>query len=418
MLESGSVSYGKATAYRPLIDLLRSYCHIEDRDDTRTMREKLTGKLLPLDRSLEPALAAFLTLLDVPVEDAAWQGLDPPQRRQRTLDACKRLMVRESGVQPLVLVFEDLHWIDAETQAFLDSVVDSLPAARLLLLVNYRPEYQQSWASKTYYTQLQVDPLAPESAEALLHALLGDDPALGALKQLLIERTAGNPLFVEESVRTLVETGVLAGEGGVYRLASSLADIRVPTTVQAVLAARIDRLSSADKHLLQTAAVIGKDVSYALLQVIADMPEAALRQCVAHLQVAEFLYETSLFPDLEYTFKHAFTHDVAYESLLHDRRRSTHARIMQAIEMLYAGRLDEHVERLAHHALRAELWPSAVEFLRQAGLKAAARSANREAVAWLDQALLALSHLPHERGTIEQGIDHQARPSQRFAAAG
>jgi len=405
VLESGSVSYGKATAWRPVIDLLKSYFHIEERDDTRTIREKLTGKLLTLDRALERTLAALLALLDVPAEDAAWQALDPPQRRQRTLDAVKRLVLRESQVQPVMLVFEDLHWIDTETQAFLDSLVESLPAARLLLLVNYRPEYRQSWASKTYYTQLRVDPLPLENTEALLQALLGNVPALTPLKQLLIERTGGNPLFVEESVRTLVETGVLAGERGGYRLAAALTDIQVPSTVQVVLAARIDHLSPDDKRLLQTAAVIGKDVPEALLQAIAEMPEDALRSSMAHLQTAEFLYETNLFPNLEYTFRHALTHEVAYQSLLHDRRRSIHARIMSAIEDLYAGRLDEHVERLAHHALRAEAWSSAVDYLRQVGMKAAARSANREAVAWFDQALGALAHMPEERGAIEQGID-------------
>ena len=222
----------------------------------------MTGKLLTLDAPLGPTLPAFLALLDVPVEDAAWQALDPPQRRQRTLDALKRLLLRESQVQPLLLVFEDLHWIDAETQALLDSLVESLPTARLLLLVNYRPEYQHGWGSKTYYTQLRLDPLPPASAEELLAgAARGATPSLEPLKRLLIERTEGNPFFLEESVRTLVETGALVGERGAYRLAQAARRrIQVPATVQAVLAARIDRLPPEDKRLLQTAAVIGKDV--------------------------------------------------------------------------------------------------------------------------------------------------------------
>src|SRR6185503_2189869 len=159
--------------------------------------------LLSLDRALEPSLPALLWLLDVPVDDPPWQRLDPPQRRQQTLDACKRLLLRESQVQPLLLVFEDLHWIDAETQALLDSLVESLPTARILLLVNYRPEYEHGWHRKTYYQQLRLDPLLPASAEELLDALLGDDSSLHPLCHPLIERTEGNPFFLEESVRTL-----------------------------------------------------------------------------------------------------------------------------------------------------------------------------------------------------------------------
>jgi predicted ATPase len=219
LLASQSVSYGKATAYLPVIDLLKGYVQIEPRDDARRRREKVTGKLLTLDRALEPTLPALLALLEVPVEDPQWQACDPPQRRRHTLDALKHLLLRESQVQPLCLVFEDLHWIDTETQALLDSLVESLPTARLLLLVNYRPEYQHGWGSKTSYTQLRLDPLPPVSANELLQALLGDDPSLAPLKQLLIARTEGNPFFLEESVRTLVETGVLVGERGAYRLA-------------------------------------------------------------------------------------------------------------------------------------------------------------------------------------------------------
>ena len=405
VLESSSVSYGKATAYLPVRDLLKAYFQIDDRDDGRKMREKLTGKLLTLDAALGPTLPAFLALLDVPVEDRHWQDLDPAQRRQRTLEAIKGLLLRESQVQPLLLVFENLHWIDAETQAVLDSLIDSLPTARLLLLVNYRPEYQHGWGSKTYYTQLRLDPLPAASAEELLQALLGDDPSLVPLKQLLIERTEGNPFFLEESVRALVETGVLVGERGAYRLAKPLDSLQVPATVQAVLAARIDRLPPEEKRLLQTAAVIGTEVPFALLQAIAELSEEELRRGLGHLQAAEFLYETSLFPELDYTFKHALTHEVAYGSLLLERRRALHARIVAASERLYADRLTEQVERLAQHAFRGEVWDKAVAYCRQAGTKAYARSALREAVACFEQALAALTHLPESRATQEQAID-------------
>ena len=405
MLESASVSYGKATPYFPVIDLLRRYCHIEDHDDTRTIRAKVTGQVLTLDPALQDTLPPLLSLLDALPEDSPFLTLDPPQRRQRTLDAFKRVLLRESQEQPLLLVFEDLHWMDSETQAVLNSLVEGLPTAQLLLLVNYRPEYQHGWGSKTYYTQLRLDPLPPVSADEFLQALLGNDPSLQPLTQLLIARTEGNPFFLEESVRTLVETGVLVGERGAYHLGHALQTVQVPATVQAVLAARIDRLPPEEKRLLQTAAVIGNEVPLPLLQVIADLPEEALHRSLAHLQATEFLYETRLFPECEYTFKHALTHEVAYGSLLLERRRVLHARIVEGLETLAGDRVSEQVERLAHHALRGEVWDKALVYFRQAGEKAMARSAYREAVGYFEQALSVLSHLPEQRATREQAID-------------
>jgi class 3 adenylate cyclase/tetratricopeptide (TPR) repeat protein len=405
VLEATSVSYGKATTYYPVIELLRRYFQIEAQDDNRKMREKVTGKLLSLDRALEPMLSVFLSLLDVPVTDAEWTKLDPAQRRRQTLDALKRLLLRESQVQPVLLVVEDLHWIDSETQAWLDLLIDSLPTTRLLLLVNYRPEYMHGWGSKTYYQQVRLDALTTASAEELLEALLGTGPGLADLRQLLIDRTQGNAFFLEESVRALVETGALNGERGAYRLAGPVRNLQLPATAQAILAARIDRLAPEDKRLLQAAAVVGTDVPFPLLEAIAEEPEDRLRHGLARLQATELLYEARLFPDLEYTFKHALTHEVAYGGLLQDRRRRLHAQILEAMEKLYRDRLDEHVERLAHHAVRGEVWQPAVMYLRQAGTKGMARSANREAVNCFEEALTCLQHLRETRETLEQAID-------------
>jgi tetratricopeptide (TPR) repeat protein len=405
VLESASVSYGKATPYFPVLDLLRRYCHLEDGDDARTIRAKVTGQVLTLDAALQETIPVLLSLLDALPDDSPFLQLDPPQRRQRVLEALKRVLLRESQVQPLVLVFEDLHWIDTETQALLDSLIESLSTARILLLVNYRPEYQHGWGSKTYYTQLRLDSLPPASANALLQALLGDDPSLAPLTQLLIARMQGNPFFLEESVRTLVETQVLIGERGAYRLAQAFSGIQVPATVQAVLAARIDRLPPEEKQLLQTAAVIGTEVPLPLLQAIAESPEETLHRGLAHLQAAELLYETRLFPEREYTFKHALTHEVAYGSLLQERRRVLHGYIVKALEGLVGDRLAEQVERLAYHALRGEVWDKALGYFRQAGEKARARSAFRVAVGYFEQALSALVHLPETRDTCVQAID-------------
>jgi tetratricopeptide (TPR) repeat protein len=329
----------------------------------------------------------------------------PSKRRQQTLAGIKRLLLRQSQDQTVVLVLEDLHWIDTETQAFLDTLVDSLPAARILLVVNYRPEYRHGWSSRTFYIQLRIDPLPAERAQELLTDILGRGAGLRQLLELLIERTEGNPFFLEESVRALVETGVLVGTRGAYSLARTMDAVEVPATVQAILAARIDRLAPEEKRILQWAAVIGKDVPFSLLQAVTALPEEALRSELAKLQAAELLYEKSLFPDLQYTLKHALTHEVAYGSLLQERRRALHARIADAMEGLYPERLDERVEELAHHTLRGELWDRAVTYGQRAGEKAAARSAHRAAVTYFEQALTALSRLPQQAATIEQAID-------------
>ena len=405
VLQASSVSYGKSTSYVPVVDLLKGYFGIEDRDEPRTVREKLTGKLLTLDRALESDLPALLSLLDVPTDDPQWSALDPPVRRRRMLEAVKRLLLRESHVQPLLVIFEDLHWIDSETQVLLDGLVESLPAARLLLLVNYRPEYQHAWGTYSYYTQLTLNPLPAEGAERLLTALLGSNTGLEPLTQRLIAQTGGNPFFLEESVRTLVETGALTGERSAYQLARPLRAIQVPATVQAVIAARIDRLFVTDKTLLQMASVLGKNVPFGLLQAIAEISGDELQAALRRLRAAEFLYEFEFLPDVQYTFKHALTHEVTYGSLLQDRRRALHVRIVETIERMYLDRLAEHVERLAHHAFLGQDWAKAVTYLQQAGARALALSVHREAARFFEHALTALTHLPQTRETLEQAID-------------
>lgn len=404
-VESSSVSYGKATSFLPVIDLLKSYFQIDPRDDPRRMREKVTGKLLALDRTLEMYLPGMLALLDVPHEDPGWDKIDPMQRRQRTLDGIKRLLLTESRIQPLLVLFEDLHWIDAETQSLLDALVDSLPTARVLLLVNYRPEYLTSWSRKTYFRELRVDPLPPDSTDTLLDTLLGRDPMLRPLKRLLVDRTEGNPFFIEESIRTLVEMKFLEGTRGEYRLVKAPESLRIPDSAQAILTARIDRLSAEDKRVLQAASVIGKQVPFALLRDVSSESEDDLRRSLGSLQAAEFLYETNLFPDLEFTFRHALTQEVAYRSLLGERRRTLHAAIVGATERLYPDRLAERYERLAYHAHMGDLWAKSVDYARRAAARMVGRSSNREAATMLEQALTAHQKLPDAPENRELGID-------------
>jgi len=390
ILESGSVSHGKATSYLPVADLLRSYLGVEPSHDARQIRERCVGRLLTLDERLRATINPLLSVLDVPVTDEAWLQADPARRRGLTIDAFKALIHREGQDRVVVLVFEDLHWADNETLSLLDGLVESLPAAPILLLVNYRPEFSERWASKSYLTRLRLQALPPQSAQALLDDLLGVSADLAAVKQLLTARTAGNPFFLEESVRSLIELGLLAGERGARRVSGNLGDVAVPPTVQAVLAARIDRLEPETKRTLQTAAVIGKDFSHSLLAEVSDLPAGRLDGCLATLRAHEFIYETRLFPEPEYTFKHALTHDVALGGLLTERRRELDVRIVDAIERVHEERLAEHLDALAMHATRGGVWPKAYRYGVEAGSRAAAHSAHRDSVEHYLRALDAL----------------------------
>jgi len=412
VLQCAAVSYGTTTTYAPVVELLRSYFGIEARDDARRSREKVIGKILALNRTLEASLPVFLSLLNIAVDDAEWTELVPLERKRRTLDALKRLFLLEGRLRPVLLVVEDTQWIDSESQAFLDLLVDGLSGARLLLLATHRTGWRHSWAAKSYFQQISLDTLAAANAEELLRALLGQDPSVAALRQRLIERTEGNPFFLEECVRALVDTGALHGSRGAYRFDGRTQALQLPATAQAMLAARIDRLPDEDKRLLQAAAVIGKDVPFVLLHAITDLDEDGFLQSLARLQGAEFLYESRLFPDIEYSFKHALSHEVAIAGLVSERRMGLHARTLASLERLFADRLGEHIERLARHAWRGQVWDKAALYGRQAGSKASGRSATADARQWFEQALAALQRLPETPQTLDDafGVYLELRP--------
>ena len=381
VLEAFSVSHGKASAYLPVIDLLRNYFKITFEDDERTRHEKITGRVLALDRALEDTLPYLFALLGIGKGDDPLAQMDGQIKKRRTLDAIKRIVLRESLKQPLIVVFEDLHWIDEETQALLNLLADSIGTAKVLLLVNYRPEYHHEWGNKSYYTQLRLDPLGKKSAEEMLSALLGDSPDLQPLKRLVIDKTEGNPFFMEETVQGLFDEGALARQDAMVSLTKPLGGLKIPPTVQAILAARIDRLPAADKDLLQTLAVVGRDFPLRLIaNVVAEKSEEELARMLADLQLGEFIYEQPAVGDIEYTFKHALTQEVAYGSVLGERRALLHERIGAAIEANFAQSIDDHLGELAHHYGRSANRIKAIEYFERAARKALQRSAFSEAI--------------------------------------
>jgi predicted ATPase/class 3 adenylate cyclase len=387
VLQAYSVSHGKASPYLPVIELLKSYFDIQVSDDERKRRERVTGKVLSLERSLEDTLPYLFALLGIADPSASLQQMDPQIRRRRTFDALKKLFLRESLNQPLILIFEDLHWIDGETQGFLDVLSESVASAKILLLTNYRPEYRHEWGQKTYYTQLRLAPFGRAEAAEFLTLLLGTDATLSPLMSQILTKTEGTPFFMEEVVQTLAEEGILVGDHGSYQLTHHAPTLHIPPTVQGVLAARIDRLAPEEKTLLQQLAVIGREFPLSLVRLVLAQPEDEIYRLLSSLQRKEFLYEQPAFPEVEYIFKHALTQDVAYGTVLQEQRKLLHERTGQTLEALYGTTLHEHYSNLAHHYRRSPNTEKAIEYLQLAGQQAVQRSANTEAISHLTAAL-------------------------------
>ncbi len=413
VLETFSVSHGKASAFLPVLDLLHGYFKIIGADDARARREKIGGKVLMLDRAQEDTLPYLFALLGIVEGEDPLAQMDGQVKKRRTLDAIKRILLRESLNQPLMVIFEDLHWIDDETQALLSLLADSIANAKILLLVNYRPEYSHQWGSKTYYTQLRLDPLGKESAEEMLAAMLGDGASMAPLKRLIIERTEGNPFFMEETVQVLLDEGALVRDGSTVRLTKALGELKIPPTVQAILAARIDRLPQDAKDLLQTLAVIGREFPLSLISAVVSIPDDETRRLLDVLQLGEFIYEQPAIGDSEYTFKHALTQEVSYNSVLMERRRQLHGRIGAALESLYTNSIDDHLDELAHHYSRSGNSAKALDYLESAGLRAVRRLAYGEAMRNLAAALELLERTPSspERDRREFAIQTSLGPA-------
>jgi class 3 adenylate cyclase/predicted ATPase len=392
VLEAFSVSHSKASSYLPVLEMLSAFFEISRDDDERKRRERILGKVLGLDRTLEDTLPYLYSLHGIAGAGDSLAQMDLQIRRRRTLEAIKRIMLRESINQPLMVIFEDLHWIDFETQALLNLLVDAIANARILLLVNYRPEYRHEWGSRTHYTQLRLDPLARESAEEMLAALLGDEKDLTALKRLIIERTEGTPFFMEEMVQALFEEEVLQRNGTVT-VTGPMSAVKVPATVQAVLASRIDRLPATDKELLQTLAVLGREFALKLVQRVARKSSGELEQMLSQLQLGEFIYEQPAVGEVEYGFKHALTQQVAYNSLLGERRRAIHEQTANAIEALFSERLEDHYSELAYHFLRSADAAKAIRYAHLAADQAVNRAAYSESSSLIEAALRLLDRL-------------------------
>jgi len=418
VLHVAALSHAAGAAYHLGADLLRAWLGVETSDDRATVARKLGHAIALHGNDIDVAPLRYL--LDLPVDDPDWLALDLPGRRVRVLAACRLAILREAALRPLVISVEDLHWADPPSAELLEAIIDGLGAARLLVVITTRPRPAAEarhlrWTSRSYATELHLNPLEPADAEALLSELLGADDSLADLRHHIIAQAEGTPLFLEEIARSLTERGAVVTEPARTRL---VADVEIPVSIQGVLSERLDRLPAERRRLLQLASVIGKDLPHALLQKVSDLPDARLREELSALQTAEFVYELNLPSGTEYTFKHALTHAVAYDGMLRRHRREIHARVLAAIEELYADRLDEMVERLAEHAYKGEAWEPAFSYALKAGRRASSRCAWREAIALLDQAADALTNLPKTARTMDWAIEVRLNLRVALAAIG
>ena len=392
-LDGQCLHYGGLMAYLPLLDILRSYFDINEGEREFVVKKKITDKIALLDENLESILSPLHDILSLKVEDLEYLTLEPQRKRERTFEAIRDLLIRESQNTPLILAIDDLQWIDKTSEEFLTYLIGWLANARILLIILYRPEYTHQWASKSYYSQIRVEQLSTDNSADLVKSILEDGEVVPELSDLILTRAAGNPLFMEEFTRTLLENGSIQKKDHQYMLSTKASEIQVPDTIQGIIAARMDRLEDNLKRTMQVASVIGRDFAFRILQTIMGMSEE-LKSCLLNLQGLEFIYEKNLFPELEYIFKHALTQEVAYNSLLLKKRKELHERIGTAIEELYPDRLEEFYEMLAHHYARTENLEKAYQYLKLSGDKTSGHYANREAFYFYREAIKVLNELP------------------------
>jgi class 3 adenylate cyclase/tetratricopeptide (TPR) repeat protein len=333
----------------PVLQMMRSYFGIEAGDSDREAREKIAGRLLLLDPSFTEELGLMFDFLAVPDPQRPAPQMDPEARRRRLLDIIRRLVHARGRTGAAVNLLEDLQWMDPTSEAFLAALIEAISGSRTLVVTNFRPEYRAEWMSRSYYRQVPLAPLGSEALDELFAGLLGDDPSLDGLADLIRERTGGNPLFVEEVVRELEESGALEGERGAYRLVREIDELAVPPSVQTILAARIDRLDGGAKSALQAAAAIGAEFRRDLLARVVDLDDEALDAALRELVESEFVFETALYPEPEYAFCHPLTREVAYGSQLAAARARAHAGIARGLQELEPELCDERASLIAQH---------------------------------------------------------------------
>jgi hypothetical protein len=402
VLESGAMEADSNASFIVLKRLLHSLLSVATGTPAEAVAAKLTIRLRERGADAR-VLSPLLFVLDLPIEDREWIVLSAADRARRARDATAVLLSLEAQQEPIVVLIEDLHWVDPESEAAITRIVASISHQPILLLATYRPEYRHDWLQRGSFLQVGLDQLEPSNVDAFLRSLIGDDPSVSYLIPLVAERTGGIPLFMEEVVRSLVQSGQLVGPPGSYSAREAITKVEVPATVQSVIAARIGQLQERDRWALQIAAVIGREIPVGLLGRITGFDHRQLESSLTSLQRAGFISEKQVFPASVYVFRHSLIEDVAYRSLVGSTRRGIHGRVLGLMEVDHAEHLEEILESLSEHAVRAESWIKAVDYLLHAARRALQRSAHQTALAFLGRGLAITARWPEtaERFRIE-----------------
>jgi class 3 adenylate cyclase/tetratricopeptide (TPR) repeat protein len=400
-LEGRCLHFGEATAYSPIVDILKSYFEIKDEDKEDLIGKKLEQRIPQHNDNLQNILTPLHDILSLEVNDEAYLSLNPVDRRGRIFEALRDLFVSISPNKSLILAVEDLHWIDKTSEEFLDYLIGQLANTRILLILLFRPEFTHPWGSISNYNRIGLAELNANSSTELIQAILERGEVVPELKELILFKAGGNPLFLEELTHDLLENGSIKQEDKKYILSRKAEDIEVPDTIQGIIASRIDRLDSNLKQTLQTASVIGRDFTFRILKKIRGIKDGVGTHLL-ELQDLEIIYEKTAFPELEFIFKHALIQEVAYGSLLLNRRKEIHKRIGQAIEGLYPGHLGDHSPMLALHFTRGDDSEKGYQYHHLAGDRAAASYANREAMEHFHEAWRLISDGQSDQKTLEK----------------
>lgn len=396
--------YGSSMIYKPILDILKHFFNVDEGDREFIIKKKIKEKTLSLNEKLENTLPPFHDLLSLKVDNEKYQKLDPQQKRERTFEAIRDLLIRISFEKPLIIAFEDIHWIDKTTEEFIDHLIGSLANNRIMLILLYRPEYNHQWGSRSYYNRVRMNQLGSEASTELVKAILEGGENIPEISDLILKRSDGNPLFIEEFTHSLLENGTIRKMEGGYILIRKVSDIQIPDTLHGIIAARMDRLEENLKRTMQVASVIGRDFAFRILQTITDMREQ-LKGYLLNLQGLEFVYEKTLFPELEYIFKHAITQEVAYNSLLLKRRKQIHERVGNAIEKLYQNRLEEFYEMLSYHYFESDNHEKGFEYSKLAGKKARKSASFLDAITYTKKSIFCLEKLSKTDANQRKIID-------------
>ncbi|KPK24898.1 MAG: hypothetical protein AMK69_15510 [Nitrospira bacterium SG8_3] len=404
-LEGKCLSYSRGVAYHPIIDILKSNFDIQEADGESEIREKVRKGLNILQADETSTLPYLLELLSVKESGLDDTQVTPEAKKAGIMKALNHIVIKSSQIRPLIMAFEDLHWIDKSSDGVLKDLLEWIPGARVLLLFTFRPEFVPMWGGRSYHNHVNLNRLSNRESLLMVSHLLGSEDIEETLEGFILEKTEGVPFFVEEFIRSLIDLKIIERRNKKYHLTKDVQYVAIPSTIQDMLMARVDSLSDGAKEVLQTGSVVEREFNYELMKQLMALPDQELLSRLSALKESELLYERGIFPQSTYVFKHALTREVVYSSLLQKRRAGIHKAIGKSIETLYPDRLEEFFEMLAYHSFRGEDWQRALKYNRQAGLKALSFSAYEEAQSYFEKALESLNKLSRTRERILQEID-------------